>query len=57
MDSNVLQKFEDQVDSGKSNHMPLINGSSEGSCSESNNMTANGRVEIGLASEPVTGAA
>ena len=57
MDSIVNQKIEDHVDSNKPNHLPLLNGSSEGSCSDSNNMTFNGRVEIGLASEPVTGVA
>lgn len=57
LDSKALQKIEDQVDSVKSNHIPLLNGSSEGTCSESSNMSVNGRVDIGIASEPVTGAA
>lgn len=57
LDPKALQKIEDQVDSSKSNHVPLLNGSSEGSCSETSNMSVSGRVEIGIASEPVTGAA
>ncbi|XP_034240771.1 platelet binding protein GspB isoform X2 [Thrips palmi] len=57
MDSKALQKIEGQVDSAKSNHIPLLNGSNDGTCSETSNMSVNGRVEIGIASEPVTGAA
>ena len=57
IETNVHQKIEDAVDSGKSNHLPLLNGSSEGSCSETSSMTVNGRVDLGLASEAVTGAA
>lgn len=57
LDPKVLQKIEDQVDTAKSNNLPLLNGSNEGTCSETSSMTVNGRVEIGIASEPVTGAA
>lgn len=53
----MLQKIEDKVESTKPNHIPLVNGSSEESCSETSNKTVNGRVDIGLISEPVTGAA
>lgn len=57
VESRVSQKMDDHVESSKTTNVHRMNGSSEGSCSESKSMSVNGRVDIGITPEPVTGAA
>ncbi|XP_026275184.1 uncharacterized protein LOC113204282 [Frankliniella occidentalis] len=50
VETKVFQKIEDETEATKPNHIPILNGSSEGSCSDKS-------VAVSLKSEPVTGAA